>query len=314
MPLLSGIPATEALPRPVGKPELPTDSDLNDLFWDADYAPQLNNWYAARPYGFEFTSRIGKVMVMYLPIAPSNLQVTTHFATSVVPTIYGTVEEHSPVRYYDINIEGTTGMGPRYVKPFKYGATPGLAGGRSRFSVKQAIDPNAAGGLFAKTIARANEVVSETKDLFGAGPEPVTGLQLDQTGYLAFHNLYRFLLKYKKDASGEGADGNKPRLANSHPLIFFNYKDNNQYKVVVRSFTMRRDANDPMLYHYNIAMRGYDLVTVDSAMQEAASDLLTDLGLNGVDGSTLLGKVKKKADQARGILANVGKGIKGLGS
>src|SRR6185369_1371883 len=102
---------------------------LNDIFGGAKLkgaAPQLgfqdtgsdglpgykvikSNWFTAKPYGFKFTPRAGKAMTMFLPIAPSNLTISTGFATNAIPTLYGTVEEHSPVRYYDITIEGTTG-------------------------------------------------------------------------------------------------------------------------------------------------------------------------------------------------------------
>ena len=295
----SGAPKQEAPSTPVYK--------------DADYHPILANWYTAKPYGFKFTAKDGKAMVMYLPISPSNLGITTPFATSVVPTLYGTVEEHSPVRYYDITIEGTTGMGPRYTQPFAAGGLPSTLGGRSCFTVQQTIASGALGGFASGTINKINSVISQAKDLFGLTPDAATGLQLDQTGYMAFHNLYRFLLKYKKDASGVDKSTTK-RAVGSHPLIFFNYKDNNQHKVVVRTMSMRRDKEDPMSYHYSIVMRGYDLAPVDSGTSvDESRNILKELGLDGIDGSSVLESIKKKADQARGLLASVGSGVSSLG-
>lgn len=293
------------------------DAPVSPIYSDADYQPKLSNWYTARPYGFKFTAKDGTEMVMYLPISPSNLTINTTFATNLVSTIYGVVEEHSPVRYFDITIDGNTGMGPKYVHPFRGGDTMLPGAGRSRFTVQQAIDPGALGGFFAKTLTKADNIWSETSNLLNLTPDAPTGLQLDQTGYMAFHNLYRFLLKYKKDASGnDNTPGN--RSGNTHPLIFFNYKDNNQYRVSVRSFVMKRDANDPMLYHYSISLRGYTLEDAgrkdlggDTA--EKTQERLSALGLDGVSGSTLLGDIMKKADQAKGILASVGSGINSLG-
>src|SRR4051812_8540541 len=109
----------------------------NPIYTNADYSPVLTNWFTAKPYGFRFTPKEGQVKVMYLPIGPSNLTITTHFATSITPTIYGTVEEHSPVRYFDIAIEGTTGMAPKFVNPMDPKEKVVEKSGRTTFSIQQ---------------------------------------------------------------------------------------------------------------------------------------------------------------------------------
>jgi len=281
------------------------------IFNDADYSPNAIRWHQTVPYGFIFsprdTSKTSKIM--YLPINPSNLNITTHFATNLIPTIYGTVEEHSPVRYYDIAIEGTTGIGPKYVQPVDYGATVTPLDGRSSFTIKQNVS---LGGFFSQTINTigniANSSLSNTKT-------STTGLQLDQTGYAAFHNLYRFLLAYKKDiigsASTNNTNGGSPPDA---PLIFFNRKDANQYSVVVKSFSLKRDKDNPMLYYYSIIMRGYDLDYVDAALKRNNDkDLLANLGLNGINGSSFLGDIMSGAANAKSILSSVGNGVSQLG-
>ena len=304
------------------------DNPTSPVYDDADYCPLYSNWYAAKPYGFLWTPKDGRAlpMALYLPIAPSNLTIVTHMAAAVTPTLYGTVEEHSPVRYYDITIEGTTGMGPKYVLPFAQSGTPMAPVGRGRFYVKSLISQNsllAQSGLFKSTLNNAQQLVNQAKSLLNLSDGPSTGLRLDQTGYLAFHNLYRFLLKYKKDVSSSyGASEYVQdkygtvtgREAAYHPLIFFNYKDNNQYKVVVKAFTMRRDAADPMMYHYGIQMRGYDLETAGQRGSSASLEaLMSDLGLDGVAGATLMETIKKKAAQAKALLATLNKGINQLG-
>jgi len=294
------------------------DTGENPIFTNADYKPVLSNWFTAKPYGFRFTPKEGSAKVMYLPIGPSNLMITTHFATSVTPTIYGTVEEHSPVRYFDIAIEGTTGMGPKYTQPMSPNEIPKQQIGRSAFSVSQSLGTSAA-GFFAKTLATADKIASDVTALVGKAAPNTTGLQLDQTGYIAFHNLYRFFLKYKKDTSGtDKPNDTTPRGHNAkHPLVFFNYKDNNEYNVVIKSFTLRRDKENPMLYNYSISMRGYELKNINNSdginNVVDQTELLTSLGLDGVDGSTFLSDIKKKALDARGILGSVANGVNQLG-
>lgn len=307
------------LPTPSTGPVL--DDNKDSIYSNADYIPILSNWFTAKPYGFRFTPRIGEEKVMFLPIGPSNLTITTHFATTIIPTIYGTVEEHSPVRYFDIVIEGTTGMGPKYTVPMLSSETPNLINGtqqsgRSSFSVHTSLS-TAAAGFFAKTLNTADKVVSGVSDQIGKSAK--SGLFLDQTGYIAFHNLYRFFLKYKKDVSGtdtnDGSIDTTSREDNrGHPLVFFNHKDNNEYSVAIKSFTLRRDKENPMLYLYSIVLRGYDLKGIGAPDKlESNRDILTTLGLDGISGSVFLAEAKKRALGARDILNSVANGVNQLG-
>ena len=287
-----------------------TNNTAHPLFSSGvDYTVKKANWFTSKPYGFKFTPRDGKgPFTMFLPISPSNLVIQTSFATNVIPTLYGTVEEHSPVRYYDITIEGTTGIAPQYIDIIE-AAVPSI--GRTRFSVVEGLS-NIAGGFFIKTLSLVDKALNNASDLIAGAPEPETGVFTNQTGYLAFHNLYRFLLKYKEDASGDKNSSQRTK----HPLTFFNYKDNNAYDVVVRNFVLKRSAENPMLYYYSITMRGYNLrdaSTVGTAPQDETTDTLKKLGLNGVDSSSLLGKIKSTANKAKGILGPLGAGINVLG-
>jgi hypothetical protein len=281
---------------------------------DNIYKVRNTNWYSAKPYGFKFTPRNGNApLVMFLPISPTNLTISTSFAVNIIPTLYGTVEEHSDVRYYDISIEGTTGFAPRYVSPST--ATADIAAvdlrkqGRSSFAVVQGLS---LGGFFSKTLAAINSVQNKAADLIGGGPQPMPGFGNSETGYVAFHNLYRFLKVYKQDAAG--VDGSSaPRTM--HPLTFFNYKDNNEYDCVVRSFVLRRSANDPQQYFYSIQLRCYNLRTVGgNSIQNDLKQRLADLGLSGIDGSSVLGDIKSLSNNAKGIVGAALGGVKGLGS
>ena len=324
MGIFSSLAETFSTPNPSQKPrgglgdDVAADQDLklNDI-----YNPDPNNWYTAKPYGFRFTSRkTGRIATMFMPISPSNLNISTNFATNVVPTLYGTVEEHSDVRYYDIVIEGTTGMAPKFVKPGFSGSAvypddatdvtySSLAlGGRSRYKIASSA---ALGGFFSNTVAQISNILNQAgkavSAITGQANKPLeTAVYNNQTGYIAFHNLYRFLLKYKKDASG--VDSSIPRV--THPLTFFNYKDGNEYDVVVKNFTLRKSAENPMLYFYSITMRAYNIRSCGGLKDlEDLNQRLDDLGLNGVKSSSLLSTIKGVSDAAKAIVGSASNGI-----
>jgi hypothetical protein len=284
--------------------------DKTPIFKDAAYKPALDNWYTSKPYGFRFTSRAGEQLVMYLPISPSNLNIVTHFATNLIPTIYGSVEEHSPVRYFDITIEGTTGMAPKYITPEDAKKTQTAKPGRSTFPIQKTLGI----GLFTKTVNAIQNIANSASALISGGQPsvPKTGIKLDHTGYSAFHNLYRFLLAYKKDVTEKTEKYDEKK---GSPLVFFNYKDGNEYSVVVKNFILRRDKDNPMLYYYSIVMRGYNLTQAnENGFKADTSDqILAALGLDGVKGSTYLGMVKNAASLAKDIVASVTNGVSQLG-
>jgi hypothetical protein len=301
-------------PKPTPRPGPATsNTDITSLTnaMNDIYQTQPTNWYTAKPYGFKMTLRTGDIFTCFLPINPSNIQVVTNFGTNVVKTLYGTVEEHSDVRYFDITISGTTGFVPKYASP---GAgQPSSAEqvvrstGRPSFSVATGV---ALSGLFSKTLGTVNNILNKATDLVSGAPKNETGVYTDQSGYIAFHNLYRFLLRYKKDASG--ADGNIDERT-THPLTFFNYKDNIQYDVAIKNFVLTRDANNPLLYNYQISMTGYNLQKVGGSSSENITQTLSDLGLNGVDGSSLLGDIKEASNNAKAIIGSAVGGISILG-
>ncbi len=303
-------------PKPQGaSPKKGHDISAEELIDDMNsslYKTIATNWYTAKPYGFKMTLRSGDTFIFFLPIAPTNLIINTNFATNVVPTLYGTVEEHSDVRYFDITISGTTGMAPRYTKPGK-GDKPAEASeslrqtGRESFPIAQGV---ALGGFFSKTLGVINQIKNKASDLISGAPRAQTGVFTEQTGYYAFHNFYKFLLHHKKDASG--ADGERGVRA-GHPLTFFNYKDNNEYDVVVRNFVLTRSSDNPMLYNYQITLRGYNLRTVGDKIDEDLNQRLKDLGLNGIDSSSLLGDIKGIANSAKAIIGSAVAGINVLG-
>jgi hypothetical protein len=231
--------------------------------------------------------------------------------------MYGTIEEHSEQRYYDIVISGTTGMSPRYYDVIERqtedeAGRPSSAIGRASFPVKSLIDGNL-GGFFKRTQALVDNTLNQANDLLG-DDNGSTGIDLTKTGYVAFHNFYKFLLAYKKDVSGELGTSASDRNQ-QHPLVFVNYKDNNQYNVAIQNFQLTRDVSTPLLYNYNIVMRAYNLQQADP--QSIALDLADraqELGLTEVNNSSLFSKIANKAKQAKNLAYSAIAAAKGFGS
>lgn len=287
-------------------------SDEMEKFYVTNDDKVITNWYRQRPYSFVFTNQKGQSNTFYLPIAPSNINISTHFATNVITTMYGTIEEHSEQRYYDITIAGTTAMMPRYYKLIEEQNTDLTKNiGRAGLPVKAAFG-DAAGGFFKRTISMLENTINQASEIFGKD-RPTSGVDLKRTGYVAFHNFYKFLLAYKKDTASAGIRKTK-KGQSAHPLRFINYKDNNQYDVSVQQFQLTKNSDDPFLYNYNIVLRAYNLRSADT--QESALDVedrKSELGLDGIETSFLAQMANKAAAAKRAAYSAIG-AAKGFGS
>jgi hypothetical protein len=305
-------------------------SSINDDLDKQFYATEPSNWFKAPPYGFRWQNREGKQFFMMLPISPSNIQITTHYATNVVTTLYGTVEEHSEQRYFDIRMSGVTGMTPRFVEAMEAQQLAQLKANSStgRLSYGDSTDgrigisSDIAGGFFAKTIGTVNAALNKAQDVIsGREDQNRSGVFLNKSGYLAFHRLKKFFLKYKADMVG--LDPNNPNVINSderkpgsdnnlHPLMFMNYKDNCKYHCSIQKFDVIRDAANPLMYSYNIVLRAYNIEPIDS-LQGDVGNRLADFGLDGVKSSSLLTEVKNISNGAKQIFGAALGGINILG-
>jgi hypothetical protein len=270
---------------------------------------QDKGWYKSWPYAFVANIN-DKQKVFYLPISPQNLNITTNFATNIIATLHSTVEEHSEVRYYDIVIQGTTGFVPLYNKESNFSSPMNLKtsiNSRKNYG-GSIIQSDAAGGFMRRTMALAQAAANSASDLLIPRVHEA-GVFTDNNGYVAFHNLYRFLLKHKTSIT------NTTKRSETPPLLFLNYKDNNQYSCVVQRFTLERNAENPMLYNYQIQMRGYDLKTIAKRLEDEGG--LTNryelLGLKETSKSLaakLAAKVrlaKNGVNAARNLVGSVGR-------
>ena len=301
---------------------LPSQGLNLDAIYDVS-GNKSDNWYKSLPYGFSFSDRSSKSEtdkngkhLIWLPISPSNIQVTTHFATNLVTTLYGIVEEHSEVRYYDIVISGTTGYAPRYVAPVSGGETnnEGIAtAGRSAFEADFNLS---LGGFAQQTVGIINQVADKINDigsdLTGSTPNPA-GVSSSNSGYVAFHNLYRFFLQYKKDTAGTTPLGQSQRK--THPLQFLNYKDGIKYDVVPMDFQLSRSAESPMLYNYTIKLRAFNLRSVNDTQQD--TDQLSKMGLGTVDSPinapSIFAKLQAGVGGAMAAAGGIASGLSSLG-
>jgi len=295
------------------------------------YAINEYNWFRSLPYGFAFydINSNGKTptSTIYLPIAPSNLNISTHFATNIVTTLYGVVEEHSEVRYFDIVISGTTGMAPQYTQAFS-----GISVIEAKSPGRQDFEAATVPALLA-TLSSTAAILSSQNPTYGLAEistelltdrnnPNVTGIGTRQTGYWAFHQLYQFFLKYKIDTSRVGSIDNaqssiangiktlissvvplpapKPRA--NHPLQFLNYKDGNRYDCIPVTFSLRRSAENPMLYYYDIRLKAFNLRTVTGG--PVANDELGKMGIGDSSASATVGAVVGGAALGLSLLLN----------
>jgi len=290
-------------PDTLGGSTAGASTDTTEL--DAIYTIKPTNWYKSLPYGFSFFNREeGRLntSIFYLPILPSNINVTTQFATNIITTLYGVVEEHSEVRYYDIDISGTTGIAPRWVGEKKKGKADKtvISDGRGEFA-GSGVDLGGFLPEVANTINQVKDAIADIKNSLGDGVKMKSGVAATSSGYAAFHNFYRFLLQYKKDAAGVSKLGNIQRK--NHPLQFLNYKDGIKYDVVIQSFTLNRNAENPMLYNYSIKMRGYNLRNVNAKPSDQGQ--LSKLGLGNYKGQSPFSSLTKAAGSAAALISGL---------
>ena len=288
---------------------------------DAIYAPDYSknsNWLKSAPYAFQAQIEENEPpRIFYLPISPQNLTISTYFATNTIATLYGTVEEHSEQRYFDITIQGTTGFSPAF---YDQNQQEPPSAGRESFSSTALISSNILGGFASGLIGKLNKAAQQAKDVFKSATGKTdgqfqAGVSVSRSGYAAFHNLYRFLLAHKKYASSGkmsgkiGSEKLNDTSKNETPLYFINFKDNNKYSCVIQRFTLERSANQPMLYNYNIQLRAYNISPATMTKAPDTTARLTALGLVATKPS-IAASAKGAIGNAKGLL-NTLKNIRG---
>jgi hypothetical protein len=281
-----------------------------------------DQWYKAYPYSLGAMFQpdpiqkivLGGFVEVNLPITPNNLTITTHLATNVVATLYGIVEEHSDVKFYDITIQGNTGIAPTNFMGARYGdkyvlMTPPDLNTVGRQSFKN-FNLDLGGFLpevtntINQAVKKFNAIKNTVSSLFGGDPDGnETGVDNGVSGYKAFHNIYNFLQQYK---ASRASTSSISKFKQS-PMKFYNYKDNNMYDCVPISFTMIRSAENPMLYNYQIRLRAFNLQPLykySRIFGVAETNLVAQTGLDRFKGS-IFSKITSVASDVNTLVNTV---------
>lgn len=204
--------------------------------WDQEFPYQLlvvrqgKDKYERVP-GWKFT----------LPIPPESMTITMPFASTTHVTIGGIVEDNAGAPIRQIEFSGTTGVLPK--RP--------SADLRGEATITETI--------FAGTIAAARQAEQAARaavaDVTGAQPalnlipdEALPGL-LPGTGYYQFRMLQRFLENYVEfRRTPDGADV---------ALAWATWRDEAVYLVTPQSFVLRRAADSPLEYRYQMSLKAW---------------------------------------------------------
>ena len=258
------------------------------------YRIKYENWYKTIPYAFRIspaktpTATAPPQPAFFFPVNPENISINTPFATVVTPTIGGIVQEHSGAVFYNITISGTTGILPAMNLLTGDYRSPN---NELRPLGGESLIPSL-GGFGQSTINTLNSAISA---ITGTSSKMVDSKRNRNSGYTAFHMLYKFLWLYHF-AKANGS---------SQQLKFMNYKDNNQYDCVVQNFSLNRDKSKPHLYQYNIQLKAWKLNQQDQPIPVSARNL-SDLGLDS--GPSVRAALFRVVNSAKTIL-NAGAGI-----
>lgn len=242
---------------------------------------------------------LAKKVIYTLPIPPDGLSVQPMIASEVMASLGGIVEETSPTAFWMITLTGTTGIAvgrndtinPAGVFRDSLGTT-GLLSGLGSALGKLASTVTTVGNA-AESLA-SDPSPAGLADLANAAllpklPYSVSGVDQTRNGYMEIHLLHRFLNAYG-DMKALKPDAAK--------LVFCNYKDGQQWQVIVKQFKITKSVNEPMLYRYSIVLQGWDLKDPNEAVGSAVDRFKSDL--KSVNTTTLTGLVSS----ANHIVAN----------
>jgi hypothetical protein len=176
----------------------------------------------------------------YLPMPPEALQITTPFAINNTVTLNGIIEQHNAFPLIQINLTGTTGFLQALNTPKNVSANIGKVSG---------IFGGVIGAI--QTVASSFDTKPTTSNLINKDINKemlTTSISMgDYTGYSQFMQLRNFLESYsilKKSDS-------------TLRLGFEIAKDNVLYICTPKAFSLKRDANSPYEYKYDLQLEAW---------------------------------------------------------
>lgn len=209
-----------------------------------------------------------------LPIPPSQMVTKPIIASKVTPTLGGVVEETSQVKMWLLSMGGTTGTSPsRFLEDR-------IKREKIATRFRDVIETT---GLFNSASAQFQQFVGERGSTFSTRIEkppkgavntdnvpPVffntSGIDGSSNGFTESQELQKFFFMY---------NALKSRYPKNYALIFSNLKTDQSWRCVVRDFQLQQNAENPMLYKYNINLECWNV--------RSAKRLLSGAGIDNVD-------------------------------
>lgn len=286
------------------------------------YEVSSEDWYKTYPYRFKI--QVGNDITYYsLPIPPEALAYQMISASQVIPTLGGVVEETSATVFWQITLSGTTGIAisRRYTEKVDALDMPAAQEENFRKVLKGGILSNtfnkiantyeavagvvgagySANGMLGlleglastaqrfntsavKTKIAPNDTASQIFDTVNIDLSAFRDGEQATNGYMEIHLLHNFLNAYSHIKE------NNPE---NTKLFFESHKDNMQWQVIVKGFNFQKNANQPYLYRYNIALQGFSLVEVGDTDRAVVDRFGPDGDLGGVNSFTLAGAAER---------------------
>lgn len=281
-----------------------TSVEQNDGFWVHEEI-EAARWNQSFPYQFVLVKKgsdgkytrddqVAKKWTFTLPFAPEAISISMPFAITGSVTQGGYVEEHSGTPIRTISLSGTTGVLPL----------------RPTGDKRQEL--NLAQGIFGGTIQQAQRVAASAtalaSDVTNGDPNFVQNLVTDDqfantdgddantslaktTGYYQMRLMERFFENY--------ASFKQTKAGRDYRLALAIWKQQSVYLVTPQVYNRNQTGQSPFEYSYQLTMRAWRRITLDSVDDQAASAFTpVSLRPNGLQ-STL-----KALLDARDVLEN----------
>lgn len=232
-----------------------------------------SDWYKTFPYeitaikvgeNLKYDPSIAKddttihQFVYSLPIPPEAISTTMIPASQVTPTLGGVVEETSKNIFWNISLQGTTGISANRNNPFTQKVdtrTPAttfretkktlglLSGALDKFaSLSQTAVDMASDFKNGETIEALNKLFTTTPIFTDSAVER------SSNGYYEMMLFHRFLLLYSEL---------KEKEPDRWVLVFRNHKDAMEWRVVLQDFRIVKTKANPHMYRYSLVFKGW---------------------------------------------------------
>ncbi len=248
----------------------PDDQMLDGAFKDFQGSDFLvvdpRDWYKIFPYQFVIRYKkddnpFNDVSFTYtLTIPPESMTTRPMLPSEATATFGGVTEETSETKFWVIQMAGTTGMAVSRLDPkdtadaasvFRTSlTTTGLLSGLN--ANVNAVGSQIVNGINSIENASgpgdliANAVGGITEPSLMYGKSAVSG---DSNGYSEINRLHKFFYMYTVLHE---------KAPTKTTLHFFNNKDAQSFRIVVKEFMTQKSVQEPYLYRYRIGLRGWE--------------------------------------------------------